>query len=175
MPILNRITKLKEVHHCTIIAVSHMNKGGHEQGLVIDRISGGSVLQNWSEHIIQLTRTNESNTRLLRIGKSRHIDYPDCYYEIEWNSNKKELINRGIQSNWKELMITTDKKKNWNMILHDLPDEFSKIDFKNVVCNIRGNSERTATNWISDMLRCGIIEKIKHGQYKKKLEIRGKE
>ena len=70
-------------------------------------------------------------------------------------------------------MITNEKKDNWSMILRDLPDGFSKEDFKNIVCVNRGNSERTATNWINDMVKCGIVEKVRHGYYKKKLDIRG--
>ena len=34
-----------------------------------------------------------------------------------------------------------------------------------------GHSERTAHNWLDDMQKCKVIEKVRHGAYKKKLEL----
>ena len=58
------------------------------------------------------------------------------------------------------------------MILRDLADEFTTNDFVNVVCQ-RNVTERTAKNWLSQMNHCKIVEKVKHGKYKKKLVIIG--
>ena len=174
-PILNRISDIKMKYDCTIFAVHHCNKGGHQEGLLIDRISGGSAVQNWTEHCIMITRTNESHIRLLSIVKSRHIDYPDCYYELEWDAELQKLSNLGISKDWKKLMLTSDKKYNWENVLRDLADEFTKLDFRNMVENVMMLSERTATSWLQDMIRCGVIERTKHGCYKKKLELRGEE
>ena len=174
-PILNRISDIKMKYDCTIFAVHHCNKGGHQEGLLIDRISGGSAVQNWTEHCIMITRTNESHIRLLSIVKSRHIDYPDCYYELEWDAELQKLSNLGISKDWKKLMLTSDKKYNWENVLRDLADEFTKLDFRNMVENVMKLSERTATNWLQDMIRCGVIERTKHGCYKKKLKLRGEE
>ena len=170
-PVLNRITELKKEYDITIIAVHHMNKGNHELGLTKDRMSGGSALQNWCEHIVLLTETNESGTRLMKIDKSRHIDYPRCYYELGWDASNSKFENNGVSNNWKNLMITHTKKNSWDKVLRDLSDEFNKSEFKTIVESIMGHSERTATNWLNDMLKCGVIGKVKHGIYKKKLKV----
>ena len=107
----------------------------------------------------------------MKIDKSRDIGYPDCYYELEWDYPM--LRNVGVSTNWKELLITSEKKDKWKNILHDLADEFTTLDFKNVVVNSRKMSEKTATNYLSSMLSAGVLKKIRHGEYKKNLELRG--
>ena len=171
IPTTNKITEIKNKYDVTIIAVHHMNKGNHELGLTKDRMSGGSALQNWVEHIILMTRTNQSHTRLIKIDKSRHIDYPECYYELDWDAQNQILTNRGICQDWKKLLITEQKKDNWANVLRDIADEFTTNDFRNIVENKMGHSERTAHNWLDDMQKCKVIEKVRHGAYKKKLEL----
>ena len=174
-PVLDRVTAIKDGKEITFLCVHHSNKGGHEQGLVKDRISGGSYLQNWVEHMILMTDTNVATTRLMKIDKSRHIDYPRCYFELEWNPQEKKLSNRGVSQDWRKLLITNDKQEKWGNVLRDLPDEFTKLDFKNVVEGCMNLSSRTATYWIQNMLKCKIIEKIGQGKYKKKLDLLSEE
>jgi len=169
VPTLNRITKIKKDYDLSIILVHHMNKGNHELGLVTDRMSGGSSLQNWSEHINLVTRTNASSTRLFKIGKSRHIDYPECYYALRWDSDKCMLVNDGIIEDWKPLLINSDKKKYWSLILRDLPSEFTSEMFTNIV-NSKGKSDRTARQYLTSMVQTKAIERIHQGKYKKGLK-----
>ena len=170
-PTIDRITDIKNTYKNTIICVHHFNKGNHEQGLIIDRITGGSALQNWSEHIILLSKTNESHKRLVKIGKSRFIDYPECYYELEWDAQNEKLIMTGIQQEWKKLMIGTDKKYQWDKVLEDLPDAFSNLDFANFVEIELKKSKRTAYLWLKEMIQCNVVEKLSHSKYCKKLTL----
>ena len=168
---LNRITELKVRYDVTMIVVAHMNKGGHNEGLIIDRVSGGSALQNWSEHINLLSRTNESSTRLFKIGKSRHINYAEVYYSLNWDSQKMILENKGVIEDWSPLLIGSKKKKNWEIILRDLNDEkFTTEEFCNVA-QLKDVCERTAKNWLKDMWSAGVLKKIRHGVYQKGLEL----
>ena len=170
-PTLKRITKLRDDYDLTILAIHHMNKGNHQEGLVKDRMSGGSVLINWCEHINLIQRTNESHLRLLKVDKSRHMAYSECYYVLEWDSDKCLLINRGITEDWSKYLITSQKKNNWEKVLRDLGDEFTTNDFKNKVEVLMGHTEKTAHNWLKQMCEVKVVEKIKQGNYKKKLEI----
>ena len=170
-PILNRISKIKNDNDITILAVHHMVKGNHQDGLSKDRMQGGSALQNWIEHIVLITRTNESSTRLLKVDKSRHLDYSEAHYVIDWDSDKCLLENRGVTDDWSKMLITHIKKNNWDRVLRELPDEFTTNDFKNVTNTHMKVSERTATNWLRDMCKCNLVEKVKHSMYVKKLSI----
>ena len=169
-PTLKRITKIKNKYNVTIVLVHHMNKGNHEQGLVSDRMSGGSALQNWSEHINLITKTNQSSTRLFKVAKSRHTYVPECYYALSWEKDICMLVNEGVVNDWKKLLISTHKKNNWIKVLRDLGDEFTTSDIINVF-SIRGYVEKTARNHLRDMCSTKVVKKIGHGKYKKALKI----
>ena len=169
--VTDRITELRTNYDITVFCIHHMNKYGHQDGLIIDRIAGGSALQNWAEHILLISRTNEASSRLLKMGKTRHTEFNDCYYKLDWNSEKFWLSNLGVTEDWRKLLITDEKKTCWGNVLRDLNESFTKMDFKNVVENIMGMTERTATTWIKQMLRAGVINKVNHGLYEKNLEI----
>ena len=166
------VTKLKYKYNHTPIIVAHATKGNYEQGLVSDRIAGGSHLQNWAEHIILLTESGiEDNLRLMRIDKSRSIAYPKCYYGLELDETTFFLSNAGIMENPKAHMISPDKKHKWALALENMQEEFSTIDFRNRVECIMKYSDRTARNWLTDMHRSHVIEDIGYGKWKKKLSL----
>ena len=171
-PILNRITDIRIKYNLTTWIIAHMNKGGHEQGLHIDRINGGGALKNWVEHCILLTYTNDETIRLMRFDKSRDEGTPKCYYELEWDYPM--LKNLGVSTDWGSLLVTSEKKDKWDSVLRDLANEFTTNDFKNQLCVIRKMSEKTATNYLAEMTTSKAIKKIKHGYYKKGLKIRSK-
>ena len=54
----DRITEIRDRYDLTIRIIHHFNKGGHELGLKMDRMSGASALQNWVEHLMLLSYTN---------------------------------------------------------------------------------------------------------------------
>ena len=68
------ITSLHDSFNITTRIIHHFNKGGHELGLSMDRMSGASALQNWAEHLTLISYTNVPSLRLLRIVKSRGTD-----------------------------------------------------------------------------------------------------
>ena len=49
-------------------------------------------LANWVEHLVRMTDTNDTNLRLMKIDKSRVIDYPKCYYGIEWDAENLYIL-----------------------------------------------------------------------------------
>ena len=170
-PITDTITQLKVKYELTIVSIHHMVKGGHEAGLQKDRMAGGSALQNWVEHCILITNTNESNMRLLKIDKSRVISYPNCYYGLEWDAEKFWLNNEGLVEDWRRFLIGGDKKIKWKLALERVLDEFTTTDFRNIVeCQMK-LSKRTAENWLSDMARCNVIKDVGYGKWKKNLKV----
>jgi len=170
-PITDTITRLKVKYELTIVSIHHMVKGGHESGLQKDRMAGGSALQNWVEHCVLITNTNESYMRLLKIDKSRVISYPTCYFGIEWDADKFWLHNAGIVEDWRKFLIGEDKKVKWKLALESVPDEFTTTDFRNIVeCQMK-LSKRTAENWLSDMVTCNVIVDAGYGKWVKKLKV----
>ncbi len=170
-PITNRITQLRDKYDCTIVSIHHMNKGGHQEGLQKDRMAGGSSLQNWAEHIVLLTRTNETGTRLMKIDKSRHIDYPECLYKLIWDSDNQKLINEGICTDWKPLLLTDSKKIKWENALGQMEDKFGTGEFQRAVAEGGDASDRTARNWLREMEKMQVIEKVAYGEYQKRLKL----
>ena len=170
-PYLNKITKMKYALSLTIIAVHHMNKGNHEKGLDKDRMSGGSNLGYWMEHCILLTRTNDTYTRLLRVDKSRVIDYSESYYAVEWNPHNHELKNVGILEDWKPMLLTEHKANKFAELLDSLPNEFSYNDIRNKIENNYGVTDRTSRNWVAELVKIKSIERISQGHYKKRIKI----
>ena len=65
---------------------------------------------------------------------------------------KRRLIDDGIMEKGLPKIITTN-------------------DFKNKVEVLMGHTEKTAHNWLKQMCEVKVVEKIKQGNYKKKLEI----
>ena len=165
------VTQLKVKYQLTVVVVAHFTKQGLDQALVSELIAGGSHLQNWAEHIILLKQSGlEDNMRLLRIDKSRAIPYPKYYYGIELDEHFY-LTNTGVLENPKSHLINPDKKNKWAMALGDMPDTFNNQDFRNYVENVMKLKPRTARNWLTDMVRCHVIERLETGTYKKKLRL----
>jgi KaiC/GvpD/RAD55 family RecA-like ATPase len=165
------VTRLKIKYQLTIVVVAHFTKQGLDQALVSELIAGGSHLQNWAEHIILLKQSGlEDNLRLLRIDKSRAIPYPKYYYGIELDE-RFYLSTTGMIVNPKSHLINPDKKNKWAMALGEMPDTFTTQDFRNYVENVMKLKPRTARNWLTDMVRCHVIERLEQGVYKKKLRL----
>jgi len=121
---------------------------------------GGSALINWAEHIMLLSRTNEDSTRLFRIGKSRHFDYSQSHYLLEWDSDKLKLINCGVTNDWKKYLIQDAKKIKWANVLEKMEEDFATGEFQIAVAESGDASEKTARNWLKEMVKVGVIEKV---------------
>ena len=68
-------------------------------------------------------------------------------------------------------MLNSDKKNKWAMALENMNDEFTYHEFRNYVENVMKLKPRTARNWLTDMVRCHVIERLEQGVYKKKLRL----
>ena len=169
--ITDEITILKKKYNITPVAIHHTNKGGHEEGLHIDRLSGGSALQNWIEHCVMITKTNEQHKRIMKFAKSRVVSQPTCYYELHWDDKHHRLTNEGIIDNPKSLLITEESKKKWGDALEHMGDEFAWNDWLNKVVVFDGMSETTAKNWINELIGMEAVERCGQGLYKKKRKL----
>ena len=169
--VIEQLTRIKNEYNVTLYCVHHMNKGGHDMGLHKDRMSGASALQNWVEHLILMTDTNDSAVRLLKVDKSRVVDYPKCYYGIEWNPEKLELSNMGLVENWQKYLMSNEMMLKWKQALERMNDTFTTRDWLNVVECEMGKSNRTAFSWLSDMKRSGIIVNEGYGNWQKELDV----
>ena len=170
-PLTEQLNKLRNRYSLTLFCVHHLNKGGHELGLNIDRMSGASALQNWVGHSVLMTTTNEDNTRLLKIVKSRVIDFPSCYYGLDWDTRKLFLTNKGVIDNWKRYMDTEEKIIKWKEPLSTMPEKFYTRDWITYVVAKMKKSERTAYGWLSEMERSNLLKKEKHGEWSKNLKL----
>jgi len=157
-PITDRITDFKMGYNNTPILIAHATKGNHEQGLTMDRIAGGSHLQNWAEHIVLLTRTNMENRRMLRIDKSRSVGFPTCYYGMEWDGDKFFMENIGVIENYREWLVSEQKKLMWSEYLNNIPvDTFTTKDWLNEVEIMGGKSISTAKGYLREMVASGVL------------------
>ena len=169
--VTDQLTLLKSKFSAHVFAVHHFNKYEHEKGLIRDRMSGAGALQNWVEHLILMTETNETDLRLMRIDKSRGIYYSSQYYGIDWDADKQWLSMRGIVSNVNELLVDKYKKKKWIEALDRMPEKFETKDWLNVIECEWKYSESTAKKWLVQLMHCEMIEKAAHGIYSKKLKL----
>jgi RecA-family ATPase len=164
----DHITELRESYNITIKIIHHFNKGYHEYGLTIDRMSGASALQNWAEHIMLMTRTNEHELRLIRIVKARGVDFTDNYYGLNWNAEEFKLEMRGVVKNWEKYILNDEKKYLWQQALEKMLNTFTTNDWVDVVVNdLKMVKERQANKWLKEIEFLGMIKKIKHGHWEK--------
>ena len=163
-PTLNKIDDLQGKFNITIMCVHHFNKGNHKEGLIIDRMTGSASLQNWLEHCLLIVKTNEKPIRLLNVAKTRDIDYPPEHFKLELIY--PTLINRGVVDDYSKYLITEQKKTKWIDVLKHIPIEFTSSVFEDKCTELLSVSDRTARNWLSDMVRCKVVSKIKQGHYR---------
>ena len=134
----------------------------------MDRMSGASALQNWVEHLILMDRTNLHSMRLLKIVKARGVDFPNDYYGIQWNIDEFKLSMIGVVKNWKRFIIDEHKKKSWQQALNKIAEEFSTKDWVTLVSDELGLvKERQAKEWLREIELVKMIEKAKHGTWRK--------
>ena len=173
-PITGRIKDSSMIFKFTPVVIAHATKGNHEQGLKMDRIAGGSHLQNCAEHIVLFTRTNEEALRMLRIDKSRSTGFPTCYYGLEWNGEKFFMEDREVIPNPKTYLISEQKMEMWNTYLVQMKDTFTTKDWLNEVEIIGGKSYRTAMRYLREMVISGVLSKHHTGDgiYTKNIKVR---
>ena len=156
----DQITELRESCNITIKIIHHFNKGNHEYGLTIDRMSGASALQNWVEHLILMAKTNVHELRLIKIVKARGVDFTDNYYGLNWNAEEFKLEMRGVVKNWEVLVLNDKKKYLWQKALEIMPNTFTTNDWVDVVViDLKMVKERQAKKWLKEIELLGMIKK----------------
>ena len=136
-------------------------------GLVMDRMQGGAALQNWMEHCILLSRTNNQDVRLMRFAKSRGTVHPEEVYGLRWNSETFTLEMMGIMRNWQPLLASDYMCRQWESALNEMNDNFTSSEWQHIVEDKMNITRKTGFSWLNELRTNGLIEKIKHGHYRK--------
>ena len=168
--VTDAVTHLREKYDNTYLLVHHFNKGGHELGLQIDRMSGSSVLQNWVEWLVLMTKTNVTDFHLWKVGKTRGTNHDESIIGLTWDDYRFSSI--GIVEDEKQFLISEQKKSKWQFVLEDCPEHFTTEEWLNVFNSKHPEmTEKTGKNWLREASGTPMIIKVKHGHYKKGLQV----
>jgi hypothetical protein len=164
--ITNQLVAYKEKYDATILVVHHFNKWGDEFGLSMQRMSGSSVLQNWLEWCVLMTKTNIPNFNLWTVGKTRGTYHDNSVVGLQFNDFW--FTTKGVVEDWKPFLLSEQKKAKWTNVLEDLPPEFDTQMWFNVFSSKNPTmTERTARLWLSELSHTPMLEKLSHGLYRK--------
>ena len=95
---------------------------------------------------------------MLRIDKSRSVGFPTCYYGMEWDGDKFFMENIGVIENYREWLVSEQKKLMWSEYLNNIPtDTFNTKDWLNEVEIMGGKKLRTAMGYLREMVTCGVV------------------
>jgi len=167
--VTDALSGFKEKYDVTLLAVAHFNKGQHEQGLVIDRMQGSAVLQNWVEFLMLMISTNIDDFNLWTVGKSRGVRHDKSIIGLQWDDFW--FTTKGVVDDYKPFLITEHKKIKWQSVLEDCPDTFDSKQWLNVFCSKFNLSERTGRQWLKECSDSPLLEKLAHDTYEKKLRV----
>jgi hypothetical protein len=167
--VTDALSDFKERYDVTLLAVAHFNKGQHEQGLLIDRMQGSAVLQNWVEFQMLMISTNVSDFNLWTVAKTRGVRHDTTIIGLQWDDFWFET--RGVVEDYKPFLITEHKKNKWQSVLEDCPDTFDSKQWLNVFCSKFNLSERTGRQWLKECSDSPLLEKLGHDKYEKKLRV----
>ena len=167
--VTDALSGFKERYDVTLLAVAHFNKGQHEHGLLIDRMQGSAVLQNWVEFLMLMISTNIDDFNLWRVGKSRGVRHDKSIIGLQWDDFW--FTTKGVVDDYKPFLITEHKKIKWQSVLEDCPDTFDSKQWLNVFCSKFNLSERTGRQWLKECSDSPLLEKLAHDTYEKKLRV----
>jgi len=158
--VLGTIDDVVKRHGITLMLIAHFNKSQGEMELSLERMQGASSLQNWLEFSILLGKsTIDPDLRLMKIGKSRFSFVPSQHMMLKWTEETYLFEKLGIADNPAAHFVANKKAENWSMALDDLPEEFDREMFVNVVQFSLGKTQRTADRWLKNMESLGFIKK----------------
>ena len=172
----DKITILKQKHNLiSVLCVHHFNKGGKQEGLILDRMTGASNLQNWLEHSVLICKTNIIGKRLIKTDKMRDDAENNCHYLL--NFEYPLLKNEGIVEEWKHLVVEDSDMIKWSSLLETLNDQFTTQDFYRSVNRYSKIeiSDRSKRQWLKNMDNANVINHLKQGYWEKNLKIIKKE
>ncbi|MBC8550342.1 MAG: AAA family ATPase [Candidatus Brocadiales bacterium] len=167
--VINSLNQFKERYGVTVLAIHHFNKGGNELGLDIDRMTGAAQLKNWVEWCTIMVKTNVPNFNLWKVVKSRGFAHDESIIGLKWNDYKFKAI--GVIDDFKPYLINDEKKKKWQGVLEDCPEDFNSEEWLNVFHTKQNLSERTGRQWLGECSRTPMLEKTGHNSYRKKLKL----
>ena len=167
--VTDAMTEFKDKYGISVLGVHHFNKGQHDQGLMIDRMQGSAVLQNWVEFLMIMISTNVDDFNLWTVGKTRGTFHDKSIIGLKWNDFWFKTV--GIVEDYKPFLITEHKKKKWMTVLEDCPNQFSTSDWLNVFNSLFKLSERTGRTWLSECSNTPMVKRLGQGLYQKKLKL----
>jgi len=168
--VTDELTKFKQMYGVTVLTIAHFNKGRHDMGLMIDRMQGSAVLQNWVEYQMLMISTNVDNFNLWAVAKARGVRHDKSVIGLKWDNFWFET--KGVVDDVKPFLITEYKKNKWFTILEDLPDKLDTQQWLNVFSSKYPSvSERTGKQWLKECSESPMLNKISHGSYEKSLRL----
>ena len=168
--VTDALSIIKDKYKVTLLMVAHFNKGGHELGLMIDRMQGSAVFQNWIEFQILMIKTNIQDFNIWRVAKTRGVFHDESYIGLQWDDFW--FTAKGVIEDINPYLITEQKKRKWMTILEDCPQKFDTNQWLNVFnSKFPEMSERTAKTWLKEASGTPMLKKVLHGVYEKNLEL----
>jgi len=168
--VTDALSIIKDKYKVTLLMVAHFNKGGHELGLMIDRMQGSAVFQNWIEFQILMIKTNVQDFNIWRVAKTRGVFHDESYIGLQWDDFW--FTAKGVIEDIKPYLIAEQKKRKWMTILEDCPQKFDTNQWLNVFnSKFPEMSERTAKTWLKEASGTPMLKKVLHGVYEKNLEL----
>jgi hypothetical protein len=167
--VTDALSIIKDKYGVTILLVAHFNKGGHDQGLSIDRMQGSAVFQNWIEFQILMIQTNIQDFNLFQVAKTRGVRHDKTFIGLKWDDFW--FTAKGVIDDISPYLVTEHKKRKWTSILEHLPGLFDTNSWLDVFNIEFGLSERTGKTWLKEASGTPMVKKIAHGLYKKNLEL----
>jgi hypothetical protein len=167
--VTDALTEFKGEYDTTILTVAHFNKGQHEMGLMIDRMQGSSVLQNWVEFQMLMISTNVDDFNLWTVAKARGVRHDRTIIGLEWDDFW--FKTKGVVEDYKPFLITENKRVKWQTVLEDCPENFDTHQWLNVFNTKFSMSERTGKQWLKECSESPMVTKLSHGLYEKNLRL----
>ena len=168
--VTDALSIIKDKYKVTLLMVAHFNKGGHELGLMIDRMQGSAVFQNWIEFQILMIKTNIQDFNIWRVAKTRGVFHDESYIGLQWDDFW--FTAKGVIEDINPYLITEQKKRKWMTILEDCPQKFDTNQWLNVFnSKFPEMSERTAKTWLKEASGTPMLKKVLHGVYDKNLQL----
>ena len=167
--VTDSLTDFKDKYDTTVLTIAHFNKGQHEMGLMIDRMQGSAVLQNWVEFQMLMISTNVNDFNLWQVAKTRGVRHDRTIIGLEWDDFW--FKTKGVVDDIGPFLITEGKKVKWQTVLEDLPKKFDTQLWLNVCSMKYSMSERTYKQWLKECSESPMVTKLSHGLYEKNLRL----
>jgi len=168
-PLLGMINQLRHEFSCTFILVTHHTKRHFDDKILqLSMIRGGSTLPNFSDVVLQMTKSNlVEGLRIFKPTKERGGGrFEDIPIGIILNPKTLWFKNMGVIDN-EIIHLGASGKSDMQKALDTMDEKFSTNEFEEYVTNKIKKSKRTAKYWLSKLTDRGQIRHIVWGKYEK--------